>query len=161
MSGRRIALLFIAITVALVFPLAAQAQELSISIDRHAQLTADGSITFTVRVSCELPGTPDFRQGLAGARQPRTGAAAEGGLGPDIVCDGVSRTYTAGVSVITEEVFKPGPALARAAVIACNTVGTEQVCVEQSVERRVIVTGARPLSLLARRVRSALPFPAA
>ena len=138
---RTVLFLLLAITGVLLFPGAAHAQEVSISIDRHARLTADGSIAFTVRVSCELPGTVDFREGLAGATQPKTGAAAEGGLSPDVVCDGVERIYTAGVSLITEHEFNRGPALARATVIACNIVGEEQVCAQASAERRVIVSG--------------------
>ena len=119
----------------------AQAQEVSISIERRARPASDGSITFKVHVSCELPGNEDFREGLAGATQPKTGAAAEGGLSPDVVCDGVERVYTAGVSLISEEEFTRGPAIARATVIACNTVGDQQVCVQKSAERRVIVSG--------------------
>jgi len=142
MSGKRTVLfLLLAVSGVLLLPGGAQAQELSISIDKHARLTGDGSITFTVRVSCELPGTVDFRQGLAGAVQPKTGAAAEGGLSPDVICDGVEREYTAGVSLITDQEFRPGPALARATVIACNTVGEEQTCAQESAERRVIATG--------------------
>lgn len=137
---RNVPFLLVAIMGVLLFPGPAQAQEASISIGRHAQLTADGSITFKVRLSCELPGSEDFREGLAGAAQPRTGASAEGGLSPDPICDGVERTYTAGVSLITEQEFRRGPAVARATVIACNTVGNEQVCVQESAVRRVIVS---------------------
>jgi hypothetical protein len=142
MSVKRMVVLLLVLPGVLLFPGAAHAQELSISIvERHVALTADGSITFSVRVSCELPGTLDFREGLAGAGQPKTGAAAEGGLSPDVSCDGVERVYTAGVSLITEQQFKRGPAIARATVIACNTVGDEQVCVQGSAVRRVIVSG--------------------
>jgi hypothetical protein len=144
MPGKRtVPFLLVAIAGVLLFPGVAQAQEVSISIERHARLTADGSITFRVRVSCDLPGTEDFREGLAGAGQPKTGAAAEGGLSPDVICDGVERIYTAGVSLITEQEFKRGPALARAAVHACNTVGEEQVCAHASAVRRVIVSSRR------------------
>ena len=123
-------------------PTAALAQEsLTISIDRFATLTSDGSIAFTVHVACSLPGVPDFREGLAGASQPRTGAAAEGGLSPNVVCDGVERTYVASVSLITESGFARGPAVARATAIACNVSDDQQVCVQRSAERRVIVTG--------------------
>jgi hypothetical protein len=62
-------------------------------------------------------------------------------LSPDVSCDGVERVYTAGVSLITEQQFKRGPAIARATVIACNTVGDEQVCVQGSAVRRLIVSG--------------------
>ena len=138
-SVRRYSVILSTLVAVLAVPTVAQAQEISVSIDRRATLTPDGSIAFTARISCSLPGSPDFRQGLAGATQSRTGAAAEGGLSPDIVCDGVERTYTAGVSVITEDAFRRGPAIARASVIACNTVGEQQVCVQASAQRRVIV----------------------
>ena len=137
---RTVSFLLLAIAGAL-FPVGAHAQEASISIEKHARLTVDGSITFTVRVSCDLPGTLDFREGLAGAGQPRTGAGAEGGLSPDITCDGVERTYTAGISLITEQEFKRGPAIAHVTVIACNIVGEDQVCVQETAVRRVIVSG--------------------
>jgi hypothetical protein len=152
MPGKRtVPFLLVAIAGVLLFPGVAQAQEVSISISRHARLTADGSITFTVRVSCELPGTEDFREGLAGAVQPRTGAAAEGGLSPGVICDGVERVYSGDVSLITEQEFKRGPAVARATVHACNTVGGDQICAHASAARRVIVSGRRlPLSLESR-----------
>lgn len=119
--------------------------DISISIDKHAQLTGDGAVTYTVRIACgPLPGTADFREGLAGAGQERTGAAAEGGLGPDVVCDGVERTYTAGVSLITEAPFKRGPAVAHVTVFGCNTVGDGQVCIHESAERRIIISGPVP-----------------
>ena len=119
--------------------------EISIQIDRRAVPTSDGSITFRVRISCgPLPGTEDFREGLAGAGQRKTEAGAEGGLSPDVVCDGVERVYTAGISVITDAVFKRGPAVAFVAVIACNVVGDNQVCVEGSAQRRIIVSGRPP-----------------
>ena len=135
------ALALLLLSAVTLLPSVAQAQEISVRIARHAQLTSDGSITFRVWVSCELPGTPDFREGLAGAGQPRTGASAEGGLSPDIVCDGVERVYTAGISLISEDPFERGPATANATVIACNTVGDQQVCVQESARRRVIVRG--------------------
>jgi len=128
---------------ALSFAASAKAQgDVSIRVDKHARLTSDGAITFTVRVACgPLAGTEDFRQGLAGAGQQKTGAGAEGGLSPDLVCDGVERVYTAGISVITEAVFRRGPAVAFVAVIACNVVGDQQVCVEDSVRRRIVISG--------------------
>ncbi len=115
---------------------------ISIEINKHARLTADGSVTYTVRVTCgPLPGTLDFTEGLAGAGQAKTGAGAEGGLSPDIVCDGVERVYTAGISVITDAVFTRGPATAFVGVIACSTVGDQQVCVQASAQRRIIISG--------------------
>ena len=138
--NRTVVFVLLALTGVLLLPGTAQAPEISISIERRAQLTSDGSITFKVHVSCELPGTPDVREGLAGAGQPRTGAAAEGGLSPTVICDGVERVYTAGISVITEELFRRGPAIAHTTVFACNTVGEEQICVQESARRRVIVS---------------------
>jgi hypothetical protein len=118
---------------------------ISVEIEKHAQLTSDGSVVFRVHVTCgPLPGSPDFREGHAGAGQLKTGAGAEGGLSPDVVCDGVERVYTAGVSLITEEPFRFGPANASAAVIACNVVGDAQVCVEDSAHRSIRIHGPRP-----------------
>lgn len=118
---------------------------ISVEIEKHAQLTAGGSVLFRVHVTCgPLPGSPDFSQGHAGASQPRTGAGAEGGLSPDLVCDGVERVYTAGVSLITEEPFRFGPANASAAVIACSVVGDDQVCVQASAHRSIRIHGPRP-----------------
>ena len=117
-------------------------EQVSLRIEKHARLTADGGVIFRVRVSCgPLPGTEDFREGLAGAGQPRTGAGAEGGLSPDIVCDGVERVYTAALSTITDAVFRRGPADANATVIACNNIGDQQVCVTASTQRRIVISG--------------------
>jgi hypothetical protein len=138
---RTVLFLIVAITSALLFPAGVHAQDISITIDRHAELTGDGSITFTVRLSCELPGTVDVREGLAGAGQTKTRASAEGGLSPDLVCDGIERVYTASVSLLTEDEFKPGPALAHTTVFACNFVGEQQMCIQGSLFRRVIVLG--------------------
>ena len=128
---------------AMSVPGTAQAQgDISIQIEKHARLTSDGGVIFTARIACgPLPGTEDFREGLAGAFQEKTGAAAEGGLSPDVVCDGVERVYTAGISPITEEIFARGPAGAGVSVIACNVVGDEQVCISASAERRIIISG--------------------
>jgi hypothetical protein len=141
-------LVLIVVAVATALPGTARAQGLvSIWIEKHARLTADGGVIFRVHVSCgPLPGTEDFREGFAGAGQPRIGAEGEGGLSPDIVCDGVERVYTAGLSTITDAVFVRGPASANAAVIACNTVGDQQVCVAASVQRRIIISGPLVLS---------------
>ena len=121
---------------------AAGADGITIDVSKKAQLAADGSVTYTVQVTCgPLPGTVDFTEGLAGAGQPRTGASAEGGLSPNIVCDGIALTYTAGISLLSEDPFKRGRATAFVSVIACNTVGDQQVCVQGSARERVIVTG--------------------
>jgi hypothetical protein len=145
MSIRRAVVLFLVplvLVAGVPGPLGAQ-DGISIRIEKHARLTAGGGIAFRVHVTCgPLPGTEDFREGLAGAGQARTGAEAEGGLSPDVVCDGVERLYTAELSPITDAVFRPGPAVARASVIACNTVGDEQVCIQATAQRRVIITGA-------------------
>jgi hypothetical protein len=140
---KRIVVVLLTLASVLLSPGAARAQELSIWIEKDARLTADGSITFTVHVTCELPGTVDLREGLAGAGQTRTGAATEGGLSPEIICDGVERVYTGGDSLLTEQEFKRGPAIAHVTVFACNFVGDQQVCVHASAQRRVIVS-SRP-----------------
>ena len=140
---RPLVLLLISVTGAMTVPAAAQAQgEISIRIAKHAQLTSDGSVVFTVWIACgPLPGTEDFREAHAGAGQAKTRAGAEGGLSPSIICDGVERAYTAAPSLITENEFARGPARGNAAVFACNIVGDDQVCVEASAQRRIIVSG--------------------
>jgi hypothetical protein len=143
MSGRIRTLVLIVLAVAMALPGTARAQgHVSIWIEKHARLTADGGVIFRVHVACgPLPGTEDFREGFAGARQARIGAEGEGGLSPDIVCDGVERIYTAGLSTITDAVFVRGPAAGNAAVIACNTLGDQQVCVSASAQRQIIISG--------------------
>jgi hypothetical protein len=140
---RAVVLLLVPLVLVVGVPGALGAQDaISIRIDKHARLTAGDGIAFQVHVRCgPLPGTEDFREGLAGASQARTGAEAEGGLSPEVVCDGVAQSYTAELSPITEAVFRPGPAVARASVIACNTVGDEQVCIQATAQRRVIIRG--------------------
>jgi hypothetical protein len=144
MRARRITnviLIVVAGTVAM--PGTAQAQDdVSIRIEKHARLTSDGGVRFRVHLSCgPLPGTEDFREGFAGAGQAKTEAEAEGALSPDIVCDGVERVYTAGLSPITESEFVRGPAGAGVSVIACNVVGDDQVCIAASTQRRIIISG--------------------
>lgn len=118
---------------------------LAIWIEKDAQVSAHGGLTFRVHVMCgPLPGSHDFREGHAGAGQTRTGAGGEGGFTPDMECDGTRRVYTADVSLITEERFRAGPASASAAVIACNVVGDDQVCVQGAAHRTVIIRGPVP-----------------
>ena len=145
MPAKRALLLFVLLVAAAALPGTARAQgeiSISISIEKHARLTADGGVIFRVHVTCgPLPGTEDFREGFAGAEQARTGAEAEGGLSPDVVCDGVERVHTAALSRITDAAFRRGPADASAAVIACNTVGDDQVCAQAGAQRRIIISG--------------------
>jgi hypothetical protein len=117
--------------------------EISIEIDKHARLTPDGSVIFTVRVTCgPLAGSEDFREALVGAAQAKTGAGGEGGLSPGIVCDGVERAYTAGVAGHQPDaVFKRGPARAFVGVTACNIVGDDQVCAHALVRHQIVIAG--------------------
>jgi hypothetical protein len=120
----------------------AQDNNISISIEKHAQLTSDGAIIIMAHIACDsLPGIPDFQEALAGAQQPRTGAEAEGGIDGTVVCDGISRTYTARLSPFTDAVFKRGPADANVSVLICNVVGDEQVCADGATEGRIIIRG--------------------
>jgi hypothetical protein len=120
----------------------AQDDDISISIAKHAQLTSDGAVIIRIHIACDpLPGTEDFQEALAGARQARTGAEAEGGIDGTVVCDGISHTYTARLSPFTDALFKRGPADANVSVLICNLVGDEQVCVDGATERRIIIRG--------------------
>jgi hypothetical protein len=118
--------------------------DITIRIERDARLTADGGLVFRVHLRCgPLPGSEEFREAIAGAFQARTGAEAEGGLSPELVCDGTRRTSRAVLSPFTDEGFKRGPALASVSAIACNVVGDEQVCAQGSTQRRVVIAGPR------------------
>jgi hypothetical protein len=120
----------------------AQDDDVSISIEKHGQLTSDGAVIITINIACDpLPGTEDFQEALAGAGQPKTGAEGEGGIDGTVVCDGISRTYTARLSPFTDAVFKRGPADASASVLICNLVGDEQVCIDGATERRIVIRG--------------------
>jgi hypothetical protein len=120
----------------------AQDDNVSISIEKHGQLTADGAVIIMIQIACDpLPGTEDFQEALAGAGQPKIGAEAEGGIDGTVVCDGISHTYTARLSPFTDAVFKRGPADASASLLICNLVDDEQVCVDGATERRIIIRG--------------------
>ena len=120
----------------------AQDNNISMSIEKHAQLTSDGAVIIMIQIACDpLPGTEDFQEALAGAGQPKTGAEAEGGIDGTVVCDGISRTYTARLSPFTDAVFKRGPADANASLLICNLVGDEQVCADGAAERRIVIRG--------------------
>jgi hypothetical protein len=139
---RAAALVAIAGIIALPASALAQDDDISISIAKHAQLTVDGAVIIRIDIACNpLPGTEDFQEALAGAAQPRTGAEAEGGIDGTVVCDGTSRTYTARLSPFTNAVFRRGPADANVSVLICNLVGDEQVCVDGTTERRIIIRG--------------------
>ena len=139
---RTAALIALAGIIALPAIVLAQDNNISISIEKHAQLTSEGAVIIMIQIACDpLPGTEDFQEALAGAGQPRTGAEAEGGIDGTVVCDGISRTYTARLSPFTDAVFKRGPADASASVLICNLVGDEQVCADGAAERRIIIRG--------------------
>jgi hypothetical protein len=141
--GRFRAAALVALASIMVLPAIILAQDnISISIEKHAQLTSDGAVIIMIQIACDpLPGTPDFQEALAGAGQPRTGAEAEGGIDGTVVCDGISRTYTARLSPFTDAVFKRGPADASASLLICNVVGDEQVCADGATEGRIIIRG--------------------
>lgn len=143
MHGRRSLCVLMALVASAALPGTARAQEdISIAIEKHARLTVDGGVVFVVTVACgPLPGTEDFREGLAGALQLKTGAEGEGGLSPDVICDGVQRVYTAALSPIADEAFRRGPAGASVSVIACNSVGLDQICQQASAQRRIVISG--------------------
>ena len=140
---RAAALVAIAGIMALPAIALAQDEGISISIAKHAQLTSDGAVIIMIHIACDpLPGTEDFQEALAGAGQAKTGAGAEGGIDGMVVCDGVSHTHTTRLSPFTDAVFRRGPAVATASLIICNVVGDEQVCVQRSTQRRIIIRGS-------------------
>jgi hypothetical protein len=143
MRSKRTILLVLAFLGAIAVPGTARAQgDISISIEKHARLTADGGVILGVRVACgPFPGIEEFREASAGASQARTGAEAEGALSPDVVCDGVERAYAALVFPITDAVFARGPADAGVSVTACNVVGDDQVCAHAAIASRIVIVG--------------------
>jgi hypothetical protein len=148
-SSSIVAVAILAVAGASLFPPSASAApppRVKVRIHPVARVTDDGGITFRAWVRCRLPGTPDFRQGFAGASQRRGLAAGEGGLSPDVVCDGRWHVYTASVSSTTGTPFRRGLATASATVNACNVVGDTQVCANGSRRQVVVVLGrAAPL----------------
>src|SRR5687768_17792482 len=88
------------VDLSLPFFRTAQAQDgISISIDKHAQITFGGGVIITVRIACEpLPGVEDFQEAFAGVQQAKTGADSEGGIDGTVVCDGLERIHTARLS---------------------------------------------------------------
>ena len=143
-SSSIVAIATLALAGALILPDAAHAApRTSVSILPIAQVDTAGAVHFRVAVRCgPLPGTPDVRQSNASASQWR-GGAGEGGLSPDVVCDGVRRIYTASVSSTNGKAFRRGLASAHAAVNVCNAVGNGQVCTQGSA-RGVLVILGRP-----------------
>jgi hypothetical protein len=121
----------------------AQTAGIALTIEKHANLTAQGVVVIRVHVTCgPFAGFEDFQEAFAGATQPKTGAEAEGGMDGTVVCDGVERVHTAHLSPFTEVSFRHGPAGAGAALHVCMLVGDEQQCHQGSVNRRVILRGA-------------------
>ncbi len=129
----------LAATLALPGPARAE-PTVKIWIEKNAHQIPGGGVRFVVHVTCgPLPGSPDFREGFAGASQFKTRAEAEGGLSPDVTCDGGSRVYTAALSAFTEEGFARGWGRANATVIACNVIDDQQVCVNGSSARQIYI----------------------
>jgi len=113
---------------------------ITVFIEKNAHQLAGGGVVFDVHVTCgPLPGSPEFREGFAGASQWKTKAEAEGGLSPDVTCDGRHRVYTAALSPITDASFARGWGRANASVIACNVVGDQQVCANGSSARQIYI----------------------
>lgn len=121
---------------------ASAADEITVSIAKHARLTPGGGVVIRVQVTCpQLPGSQDFQEAHAGASQDSTGAWSESGLDGTIVCDGLPHVHTAHFTSFAENPFKAGPASANASVIVCHTVGDEQVCATGSSARRIVIRG--------------------
>jgi hypothetical protein len=141
--GRSVVTALVFATAAVLAPAPAAAQDdISLSIDRRARLTAEGAVVVTVRITCDpLPGTEEFQEAHAGAVQARTGAEGEGGIDGTVVCDGTTRAHTARLFPITDAAFRRGPADASASLVICNVVDDDQVCAEASTARRIVISG--------------------
>ena len=69
---RGAALAAIAGIMALPAIVIAQDDNISISIEKHGQLTSDWAVIIMIQIACDpLPGSPDFQEALAGAGQPK------------------------------------------------------------------------------------------
>lgn len=121
---------------------ASAADEITVSIAKHARLTPGGGVVIRVQVTCpQLPGSQDFQEAHAGASQDSTGAWSESGLDGTIVCDGLPHVHTAHFTSFAENPFKAGPASANASVIVCHTADEVQVCATGSSARRIVIRG--------------------
>lgn len=118
-----------------------QTAGISLAIEKHAMLTAQGAAIIRIHITCgPFEGFEEFQQGFAGGSQRKTGAVSESGIDGMVVCDGVERTHTAHLTPF-ETAFKHGPANAHAALHLCMLVGDEQTCFSGSTSRRVIIVG--------------------
>jgi hypothetical protein len=134
----------IALAGIMAFPAIALAKDndITISIAKRAQLTSDGAVIIMIEIACDpLPGIEEFQEAFAGVTQAKTSADAEGGIDGTVVCDGITHMHTARLFPITDAVLSPGSARASASLIICNLVGDEQVCVQRSTQRRIIIQG--------------------
>jgi hypothetical protein len=109
-------------------------------------LLRDGgfSLQLTADIECDDLGTEDFQQGLAFATQEggSLSLAGEGGVDGSVICDGVSRTHTATVSLFRGSKFHGGPAVATVAFLACFIDENDnQVCGQDNETLPVLVAG--------------------
>jgi hypothetical protein len=109
-------------------------------------LLGDGGLwlQLTVDIACDDLGTEDFQQGLAFATQERGSQhiAGEGGVDGTVICDGVTRTHTATVSLFQGSRFRGGPATATVSFFVCFTdENGDQVCEQDNDTQPVLVAG--------------------
>ena len=68
--------------------------------------------------------------------------ACEGGVDGTVICDGVTRTHTATVSLFEGSKFRGGPAVATVAFLVCFIdVNDNQVCGQDNHTQPVQVAG--------------------
>jgi hypothetical protein len=136
----------VVLSILLLTPMIASAQEpVTVTLHDRALLGNGGqSLQLVVDITCQDLGIEDFQQGLAFGTQHRGPniREGEGGVDGTIVCDGVTRTHTATVSLFQGSRFLGGPATATVAVLACfiDESGS-QVCGQDVDTRTVLVAG--------------------
>jgi hypothetical protein len=141
MNWNKASAVLVALFVIAFIPQArAQANGISLAIEKHAVLTQAGIVVIRIHITCgPFAGVEEFQEGHAGGGQSKTGAESETGIDGAVLCDGVERTHTAHLSPLTDADFKHGPASVSASLIVCMLVGDEQMCFSGSTSRRVII----------------------
>ena len=142
---KRASFVFVVAAALALATTAALAQE-SVTVTLHPRaLLGDGgqSLQLTVDIACEDVGTEDFQQGLAFATRERGSLSmvGEGGVDATVICDGVTRTHRATVSLFGGSKFSGGPAVATAFLVCFIDDNGSQLCGQDNDTQPVLVPG--------------------
>jgi hypothetical protein len=144
--GRDLLVVAFAAAVALAATPAVGQGSVSVSLHRRAMLGEGGSsLQLIVDIACDDLGTEEFQEGLAFATQRRGPlfAEGEGGVDGSVICDGMTRTYTATVSLFEGSRFRGGPASATVDFLICFIVDNENQVCEHGVDTRTVLVAGR------------------